>query len=362
MAIFCLTIFVFVSFLFSLSGKYAVKYSGQPLLNKFTIGGIILFSLWVGLRYNPDIDPDFLNYWYVAQYGDGFYEYDRFEIIPRLLADINLWLGWGPSGWFIMMGALLAYFTIFAAHRLNPRYIAPAFVGMVLIYLSFDMNVMRQGVALSVFLCALTYIKDRNWKMYLLFMAIAFGFHRSSIIWSPVYLLTYISWAERVKWKYFLFLGGMFFAMSFLVILIQRFSFVFALMNKEINSASDIDFIEAENVSSGFGVVLKYTRWLLLAYFIPKVAKAINNEELHIYLVLFLMGVVMDPFGMNTILIQRVSYYPLVIEILLYPYIIDYCRINARSRSFIKPILTIQVLLLTYVISGYFSKWAFVSL
>ena len=71
MAIFCLTIFVFVSFLFSLSGKYAVKYSGQPLLNKFTIGGIILFSLWVGLRYNPDIDPDFLNYWYVAQYGDG---------------------------------------------------------------------------------------------------------------------------------------------------------------------------------------------------------------------------------------------------------------------------------------------------
>ena len=360
MAIFCLTIFVFVSFLFSLSGKYAVKYSGQPLLNKFTIGGIILFSLWVGLRYNPDIDPDFLNYWYVAQYGDGFYEYDRFEIIPRLLADINLWLGWGPSGWFIMMGALLAYFTLFAAHRLNPRFIAPAFVGMVLIYLSFDMNVMRQGVALSVFLCALTYIKDRNWKMYLLFMSIAFGFHRSSIIWSPIYLLTYLDWSRKIKWKFVIIEGGMLLAMSFLLILIQRFSFIFAMMNREINSATDIDFIEVENVRSGFGVVLKIVRWSLLAYYIPKIAKSVGDESLYILLAIVLMGVVMEPFGLNTIFIQRVSFYPQIVEILLYPYLLQYCKFNFRAKFIIKPVMIMQVLLLTYVFSGYLSKWAFV--
>ena len=191
MLLYCTIVVITILMLYR-RGTLNAAYSSRTYLAKpSVIAGMAVFSLWVGLRYNVKSDIDFEGYWNIVENGSSDFYYYHLEKIPKLCVDIVNNVGLPTSVWFIMMGAFLAFFTTFAARRFNGKYLFWLFLFFLLLYLTFDMNVIRQGVALSVMLCAFTYISERKWKRYLFFVFLAFCFHRSSIIWAPVYLLTY---------------------------------------------------------------------------------------------------------------------------------------------------------------------------
>ncbi len=363
MAIFCIIIIILITLYFKKADSLYNKNVNTVKAKTSTLAGIIIFSLWVGLRYNPGIDEDFMNYWDVARYGAKFYEYHRFEFIPQRIADIVQLFHLHPSWFMILMGLALISFTVFAALRLSKAYIAYVFIGFILLYLKFDMNGLRQGVAMSIFLCAITYIKEKNWKCFLLFMLIAFGFHRSAIIWTPVYFLTYLNWEQHNKGILITLIICIVAVMSSLLWLIQHFTFIFEIMNMERKvSNGNVDFIEYESVSSGIGVFLNYTRWLFLLLFIPKVARLSEDKGLYIYMGIFIMGAVLYTFGKEYLYISRVALYPQIAEIILYPYLFDFSKKHLIKNILLRPMLIIQVIAFTYAIGDYFSDWRFIGI
>lgn len=331
---------------------------GYAITRPLAVCGMLLFSLLVGFRYNMGVDKDFINYWNVAQYGSDYHEYHRFEVIPKLFADIVHYLNMPASAWFILMGASLIYFTLFSACRISNRFMPYVFCGLLLIYLSFDMNVMRQGVALSIFLCAVTYIGEKNWKKFILFMILAFGFHKSSIIWSLSYLLAFLNW-EKHSFKIFVFLAaGSALIFKALDYLIPYLSFIISALGQgEISTLSDMDLLMMDEKGSGIGVIIRYIRWGVLLYFIPKIAKKYNDNQLYCLYALFIMGVVFDVFSMYSIILSRIALYPQVTELLLYPYVLRSCK-----NALIKIIAFFQILFLTYVLYQYLDNWQFVTM
>lgn len=353
--VFCLLILIICVSLFNIESK-APDNLGNATSRIVSYLGILVFALLVGLRYNPEVDPDFLNYWYVAQYGSEYHEYHRFEIFPRLIAYLVQHFHLPPSAWFIVMGAILAYFTLFAACRLRNRFMPYVFSGLVLLYLSFDMNVMRQGIAISVFLCAITYIGERNWKKFLLFMIIAFCFHKTSIIWSFSYFLTYINWERRPILYFGLVAILSALAFKFLDLIIPKLGVIFSILGRgQVSELSDLNLMIMEERGTGFGVILRYIRWFFLLCYIPKIAMDSHDRSLLCIYALFVMGVIMDTYSMYSIILSRVAIYPKISELLLYPYIFTCCR-----NSFVKVIMYIQVILMTYVLYNYLNSWNFV--
>lgn len=335
------------------------------LLQFPAILGMVIFAFFSGLRYNPVIDKDFLNYWEVAKFGNKCIEYERFEIMPKLLADIVQFFNLPPSAWFIMAGGLLIFFTMFAASRQKMAPLHVVFVGFVLLYLSFDMNVMRQGVALSSFLCAITYISEKNWKKYLLFALIALGFHTSTILWTPLYFFSYLHLERRTLFKLTVIGIASIIAMVSLVYLLSNFGFLFAAVGMEsatqaIEKGGAMDMIEK---GSGLGVIIRYLRWFLLFIFIPKIAKKTKDANLILLFSIFVIGVVMDYFTMYIMLVVRVSLYPKIVELLLYAYLLrlgNYIYVSKPVENVVRLIVWLQVLFLSYVTLDYFSGWNFV--
>lgn len=366
MTVFCILITLLITFVLRRSSSIASNNRQNAFYNVPTIFAMVLFSLFVGLRYNPVIDPDFLGYWMVAEEGDSCFEYYRFEPLPRFLASMLLLFNMPPSAWFIVMGFFLISFTLFAASRQKYPCYHIVFLFFVILYLSHNMNIVRQGVALSAFLCAVTYISERNWKKYLLFMVIAFGFHKSAILWLPLYLLSYLDWDKDIVTKYLLIFIGITGVMMGFLFVVQKFTFIFELINmaSALEAVETNDMMENETVGSGIGIVLRYVRWVILIFVVPRVALQTHDRNLMILFAIFIIGFVMDIFTMYFILTSRIALYPKIIEILLYVYLFKPAILNHHIpvMKVIRPVLYIQILAMTYSLCNYFAEWNFVFL
>ena len=367
MLIYCIIAVLLVSYLYGWGAKSAST-SGVYYLKKNTILlGMAIFTLWVGLRYNMKSDPDFDGYWDMVETGSSNFYYDHLEIIPRLCIDLVYKAKLPTSTWFIMMGAFLTLFTTIAARRHNGKYLQLLFLSYILLYLTFDMNVVRQGVALSAMLCAFTYISEKKWKNYLFFAFLAFCFHRSSIIWTPLYFLTYLDWHKNVTKKYVLAILIIAIIMSFLLYFMSMFTFVFNIMQVTDRvqyriSGGVIDDNDIVKVKSGFGIVFRYIRWFFMCGYIPLIIKNMPyKKELRILFTIFLLGMAMDIFSMFEIGLARVALYPQIVEILLLPYLIEYCNLRKRGSILLMLVLLFQIIILGYQLGLYFSDWEIVN-
>lgn len=363
MSIICILIILFITLLFYYGSSKSLV-NGKPLLFQgSSILAIILFSLLVGLRYNNGVDMDFKSYCKILKLGDQHYYYNHLELFPKLFVDIVHRFALPVYSWFIMMGVSLIFFLVFALRNDYKRYIAWAFIWFILLYLSFAMNVMRQGVALTAYLCAITCIPNRKWKEYIIFVGIAFCFHRTSIIWSPLYLLTYLDW-ENKHWRYYSLL-----AISIVVIFgslsffITKLSFVFDIMNMsdKIKNVNVVGKAEEIEIGSGLGILFRYIRWGVVFITSLIIARRNKDRSLFILLGIFLIGIVMNPFSMLNIAAGRVGLYLQVTEILIYPYIYDSVD-KIKWGILVKLLMIIQLSVLSYESIIYFSKWNFVKL
>ena len=366
MLLYCIFIVLTISALFKWGTMHVTSRGESYFIKTPVLAGMAIFTLWVGLRYNMKSDPDFDGYWDIVESGSSNFYYDHFEIIPRLCIDLVYNYRLPTSVWFILMGAFLAVFTTIAARRNNGKHLVWVFISFILLYLTFDMNVIRQGIALSAMLCAFTYISERKWKHYLCFAILAFCFHRTSIVWVPMYLLTYLDLEKNAVKKYFIAILVIAVIMTSLLYFMSMFSFVFNIMQMEdklqyrLQGGTITEIIE---VRSGLGIALRYVRWLVVCYYISKIMKYHSNRnELHILFMIFIMGVVLDYFTMYEIGLSRSTLYAQIVEILLLPYLVEYCKLRKKDYQLLLFVLIFQFVILGYQIGLYFSRWDVVSI
>lgn len=137
---------------------------------------IVFFSLMMGFRY--EVGEDYPNYYESYKYGDFL---ERFEYLFLLLSYTCYNLQLPVWAYFSILAFLqICFFTLYFRDDI---YILPLVFLLLFVegsYL-FWLNGIRQAIALCIWLYAVRFIEKKELWKYLLFTAIAFGFHKSVI-------------------------------------------------------------------------------------------------------------------------------------------------------------------------------------
>ena len=159
-------------------GYVQTKYPNRPAIVMF-----LFFALLAGIRYN--VGTDHLNY--LASYLTG--GNTRFEILFQTIETTFHKLGVHPVLFFGLL-ALLQVSFFFSAFK-DERYLFPFLAFFLFTNGLFGswMNTIRQDIAICIWLFGSRYIFEKKIYKYLLFCALAYGFHRSSIIFVILYPL-----------------------------------------------------------------------------------------------------------------------------------------------------------------------------
>lgn len=163
----------------------------KQLFHILLIYFLLFIIILAGLRFEVGTD------WF--SYAEIFYgKKEVKEISTTLIKDISNSIGGFQS--FIFLFFLIAFLIKIYAFRLLSSKISLA----LLVYLGFwfivyDLNGIRQGVALSFTLLSLYYTIKRNLKSYLICCFIALTFHITAIAFLPFYWISKIKISAKIQ-------------------------------------------------------------------------------------------------------------------------------------------------------------------
>lgn len=321
---------------------------------------LFVFAFIVGTRYMVGID--YPQYMEIVQWGAQHYYYEHIEFIPRKLVDLvnalNLEFYW----WFILMAFLQIFFIARSARGPLVRVFPWMIFTFLILYLSLYMNVVRQGAALSCFLCAVTYAQERKLWPYLLFFLVGFLCHSSIIVWLPTYWILNRELFPNIKVQYLLLIASAFILPPIIERLIDAtrpywdlFSYGYQAENYE---GSEIDIV----VGSGMGIMFRYIKWFIIIAYYNKMKNYYGSAFFLMFYNLFFVGACFDSSTMLNILLTRVFMYGGFMEIVVLALLLNYLYKSNKSVDQAVLILLLLLLLapLFYSILSGSLEWQFI--
>lgn len=231
---------------------------------------------------------------------------------------------------------VMAAFNIFAYLKISHQY-SPYVLASVLLFLvggySQSIFVIRQHFAIAVTILSYPYIINRDWKKYLLCMAIAFLFHQSSLIFLPVY------------WLYGIKNSKVYFSSVLLLCIVLAYSsyILFDFFSDTLIGYSH--YIE----SKGSNLVGLFISLLYLLVYVVVLKKSVMNEGVNrLVFTLLLINVCMKLFGWQFTAISRLMAYFGVITVVAVPLTMKYMKNNVIRYSFLITVLAFQYYLVFY--------------
>lgn len=310
MAFFVFAYIIFVSIFFYkyriLQPKELSIYPENIIIDRFFYFGvpILTISILIGFRYNVGVD------------------YPIYKEIYESLTSINL-------NWSLKNSGVEPLFTVLCVllHKLNIPYYGMFFVMTVLplcffysflnrnkfltvpaiifVYMSgvffWYMNIMRHGISFFILLYSLKYIINRSFFKYLLCVIIASGFHITSLLYIPLYILVNF---DKALFSRYLSIILYFITWIFSKSLIS-FLFLLATPFLEGRYMKYINVLEDWEMSggSGLGVLVLHISDIMLIYLSTICLEYFKKERFDIYYNIFLVGVFISNIaGMNMLL------------------------------------------------------------
>ena len=227
---------------------------------------LVTFAFIVGTRYM--VGMDYEQYMSVVEKGDSHYYYENLEFLNRFFIDVVNGLNFKFYWWFIFMAFVQILFIAIAVKN-NFRKVFPWIIlSFFMLYISFYMNGVRQGAALSCFICATTFIKERKLYHYLALIFIGTLFHRSIIIWTPVYWIVNKELFRNIKTQYLLLGVSIVIIPTIFDVLVQKLLPYMSVIGYG-NQASSLNAAQEDiAIGSGLGVAFRYLRWIIIiAYY-----------------------------------------------------------------------------------------------
>lgn len=156
------------------------------------------FFLVAALRYRVGTDYSVYLSLQVPEIMAG--DYHRVELLYRYLIQFATYLLDGRSYQMIfVLTHLLIILAVFASiRRLSWDYRWSVLILFLTGWYNFSLNIMRQCIAVAIFLYALRYIMEKKPVRYLIAITIACLFHTTAVMYYPVYFAGLI----RLKKKY----------------------------------------------------------------------------------------------------------------------------------------------------------------
>lgn len=185
------------------------QYSPDKSTNRYLYYISFLFIMIAALRADI-IGLDTEGYKMTFQYyfnGKSFaniWNNERYEPFFAIICVIGKWLGG-----FFYLKLFVVFVNVFFIFRAVNRYSSLVWLSCLLFFLfamyRSNFNEMRQAVALGISYFGFIYIIDKKFWKYLIVVAVAYMFHRSSLILLPLYF--FCQW-DKIKGWHFLMIAG----------------------------------------------------------------------------------------------------------------------------------------------------------
>lgn len=180
-------------FAFVLSG--VLIHFGSKRKSKFLIVlGILIPALLAGFRYQ--VGTDFEAYVWMYQDlssispSDFLQNYSsQIEIGMYALANLSSLLAGNYLPFFLLMSFSTLLFFYLGLKRFNIPHIGLAFFLFLMVSFPSSFNIARQLLAISLVFYASSYILERRLWKYALWIGVAALFHKTAILFIPVYLI-----------------------------------------------------------------------------------------------------------------------------------------------------------------------------
>jgi len=290
----------------------------------------VLFT-FIGFRYN--VGRDFIGYWGDYKHIDSsdfgeVYSFYKYEYGYLSLLKTARFFDMGPQGTFILstLLVLILYFNLFRKRwDLLPVSI---FIFMIGISYGFAINGLRQVIAILAFMNAINSLNEKNILkrnlFFLLWMSLGTLFHNSVVFFLPIIVVQF----ERV----------LKFLNSKVLIAIAITGLILNIYGVSTELVPNAEFLGTEGYSYGanlerdnfetnesalsIGNVFRLVLILIPLGLYDKIK--VKYPEMRIFFVSLAIGSAIYFLFSNNMFTQRISYYFLFSELLVYPTIYKY--------------------------------------
>lgn len=337
-------------FLLYQDNNYKCKHGSSN--RRLILTAYLVVLLFIGLR--GFVMTDFISYYPYFEMIHGF------DSIP----DVILLKGWEPGyvvytyickllfpNYFVWnflscLIDLALLYIVFSRYSCN--HLFSLLVFFVIGGLSLEMNVLRTGKAVFIFLLSIRYIEERKPLKYFGLIIIAIFFHFSAILYLPLYFILHKK--IPVYGLLAIFIGGV-------IILFFDLSFVSSVLSHlTIFQDGDSRGAELMNRYSGsmsayrlsFGTVERVITYIVLSFIYTKRLHK-GNSDIIFYNLYIYVFIVYFYFSASHVLVQRLQYLFIPGFWVLYPSIYKHLKNNCQ---YVKLLFTAFLLIKSFMIGS----------
>jgi transmembrane protein EpsG len=294
---------------------------------------LIFICFVVGFRFEVGVDwKDYKNIYEALSldksmtFQDTYGEWGYF-IINKLLANLDFN--------YTMMFFTLALITWYFIFKSVPAILLP----LILFFLFTDefffssMNLVRQYVAMGIFLYSIKFIINRNLIKYLFCIALAMLFHTSALFLLFLYFLPYEKLYNQKLWLITFLISFFFRGNQFIVDSLQ--SLLYFLANHLLLLENYLDYfsrgdIELVETVVGFGYFFR----IIITIFIVLFSKAVVKKypKTAIYFILYFSGAIFFNIFYTTTIVLRIVNYLLIMRTITLALVICYLWQSGKYR------------------------------
>ena len=353
-----------ISYIFAVFAEKKLKKNHIKSFCFFSVIAILIPSILAGLRASG-IGTDtkvYIDWVFIANaYSNNISEAFQFiqtsgieplyclvnYIVTRFSSDLTII--------YFVLTFIFLFFSYFGCVKMAKKLkFSFSFSYLILLMLFFNksLNMCRQSLAMSICLFSLSYIISREWKKFFLCMIIAFCFHRSVLLFIPLYFLYNLN-INKTKNKQIIKIviisSIIFTSICFKPIIIILVD-IGLLSEKYLNYV----YIFGNTINVKLIEILAQLILLIIPFFFKeKLVKHSKYNEFLVFIMILAFATFL--FGFSGSFLQRISYYFSFTSVVLIPQFISCCK---RSKDKILVMLLIFIPLCCYSYL-YYEKYQF---
>jgi hypothetical protein len=266
-----------------IAGSFAyLAEHGNTRLFRLCCRVVVFLSLWIPASLRYGTGTDYFNYVGIFNNIDNSTQEVGWILLNKLIHFLGL-----SSQWVFVFSSFLLYFSLcFIIKRKNYCYSMIFYILLFFYFKSF--NIIRQQIAVSFIICAITVLEDKKYIKFVLSMFFAFMFHVSALFILPFLLFKNLKFRRRIVLITITILG---------IIILFRFNFLIIALSiseklglKYARYMNSEFFTSKTPLGSGLGVFANIFVSLLAVCMAPQITKkypqkafAVNLSVIYIF-------------------------------------------------------------------------------
>jgi hypothetical protein len=293
-----------------------------------TVFPLLLFAVVFGMRY--DVGTDHLNYLEAYLWKEHV---GKNDILFNLLSEIGWKLNLHYAVYFAIIAFIQVFFFFYAFK--DERYLFPFLVFFLFTngeWLNW-MNVIRQSLAMCIWIFSLKYIEEKKFLKYLLWGIVAFFFHKSAIILLVFYpiLRNGKDYFKSIPLQLILIAAAFAFQVLFSGIIIKFepiIAYYMNLLGGDLYRSYDMERLMSsykESTGTGLAYLFKIILNVGIILYSKKLKLFYNSKRFNIVYFFFIIGIITTyMFPVGFISFTRPFRYFYIFQSIMYAYFLYY--------------------------------------